>query len=274
VGKRLTESELRSYQDYGILFPISVLEENEVDEFRVCLKQMESHLGGSPKAHELSQCHLYFSWAYRLASHPRILDAVEDIIGPDIVVHATSIFQKRPYDATFVSWHQDGYYLGLDQPDFISAWVALTDSTAENGCLRVVRGSHRNGNFPHGNSAKSEKNLLSSGLEIAVAVEESEATDVVLRAGEMSFHHVNIVHGSNPNRSGTARAGFAIRYVAPHVSQSRPHFPVMLVRGQDRHGHFELQNRLPGDNFADSFAAFREFSVGLSTSRQANAWKK
>ena len=274
MGKGLTASELSSYQENGVFFPVSVLNEREVEEFRAWLRQLEVNLGGSPKPHELSQCHLYFSWAYRLVSHPQILDAVEDIIGSDIVVHATSIFQKRPHDSTFVSWHQDGYYLGLDQPDFVSAWVALTESTIENGCMRVVRGSHCKGNFPHDNSAKSDQNLLSSGLEIAVTVEESQATDVVLRPGEMSLHHVNIVHGSNPNRSGSARVGFAIRYVAPHVSQSRSHFPVMLVRGEDRHGHFELQNSLPGDDFAESFAAFRDFSANLNARRQASAWKK
>ena len=273
VSKRLTASELESYQQDGVLFPISVLDQDEVTGFRSCLEKLENRLGGAPKSHELSQCHLHFAWAYRLVSHPRILDAVEDVIGPNIVVHATSIFQKRPYDATFVSWHQDGYYLNLDQPDFVSAWVALTNSNTENGCMRVVRTSHRNGSFPHANSAKHEENLLASGLEIAVAVEESEATDVVLQPGEMSLHHVNIVHGSNPNRSSTTRAGFAIRYVAPHVAQDRPHFPVMLVRGEDRYGHFELQNHPPGDDFEQSVVALRQFSANLTARRQATGWK-
>lgn len=273
MSKRLTASEVTSYRRDGVLFPISVLDQDEVAGFRSCLQQLELRLGGSPKSHELSQCHLHFGWAHRLVSHPRILDVVEDIIGPDIVVHATSIFLKRPYDAAYVSWHQDGYYLGLDRPDFVSAWVALTESNTENGCLRVVRASHVSGSFPHANSAVSEQNLLASGLEIAVAVEESEATDVVLRAGEMSLHHVNIVHGSNPNRSGNTRAGFAIRYVAPHVAQSRPHFPVMLVRGEDRFGHFELQETPPGDDFEQSVAALRQFSAMLTARRQATGWK-
>lgn len=274
MGKRLTESELNSYRHDGILFPIPVLDEHEVKEYGACLKELEVGLGGTPKSHELGQCHLFFDWAHRLVSHSGILDVVEDVIGPNIAVHATSVFQKRPHDATFVSWHQDGYYLELDQPDFVSAWVALTDSNEENGCLRVVRSSHQNGSFPHGNSAMSQQNLLTSGLEIAVAVEESEATDVVLRPGEMSLHHVNIVHGSNPNHSGNPRVGFAIRYVAPHVKQARPHFPVLLVRGKDEYGHFELQDDPPGDNFEQSLAAFREFSAKLNARRQATGWKK
>lgn len=274
MGKRLTAFELSSYRQDGVLFPLAVLDQNEVAHFRSSLQELEAGLGGSPKSHELGQCHLFFGWAYRLVNDSRILDVVEDVIGHDILVHATSIFQKRPYDATFVSWHQDGHYLGLDQSDFVSAWVAFTDSNPENGCMRVSRGSHLNGSFPHGNSAKSQQNLLTSGLEIAVAVEESEATDVVLRPGEMSLHHVNIVHGSNPNRSGTPRIGFAIRYVAPHVAQSRPHFPVLLVRGQDRYGHFELQNDPPGNDFGQSLAAFRDFSANLNLRRQATEWKK
>lgn len=273
MGKRLTAAELTSYQRDGILFPVSVLDKNEAADFRSSLEQLENRLGGSPKSHELSQCHLHFAWAYRLVNHPRILDVVEDVIGPNILVHATSIFKKRPYDATYVSWHQDGYYLGLDRPDFVSAWVALTESNPENGCLRVVQGSHHTGKLPHGNSAVSEQNLLASGLEIAVTVEESQATDVILRAGEMSLHHVNIVHGSNPNRSGAPRAGFAIRYVAPHVAQARPHFPVMLVRGEDSHGHFELQRHPPGEDFEHSVAALQEFSARLTARRQASNWK-
>jgi non-heme Fe2+,alpha-ketoglutarate-dependent halogenase len=274
VGKRLTESGLNLYRQDGILFPIPVLDEHEIVYYRACLEKLEIGLGGSPRSHELGQCHLFFAWAYRLVSHPRILDVVEDVIGPDIVVHATSIFQKRPYDATFVSWHQDGYYLGLDQPDFVSAWVALTDSNEENGCLRVVRTSHQSGGFPHGNSAASQQNLLASGLEIAVAVEASAATNVVLRPGEMSLHHVNIVHGSNPNHSGLPRVGFAIRYVAPHVVQARPHFPVVLVRGKDGYSHFKLKDDPPGDDFEQSLGAFREFSAKLTARRQASGWKK
>jgi non-heme Fe2+,alpha-ketoglutarate-dependent halogenase len=269
LSRRLTVEQRASYRQDGVLFPLPALSPEEVAECLRCIEDLRQAHGGNPKSHELSQCHLHFEWARRLVMHPAILDAVEDVIGPDILVHATSIFQKRPYDGTYVSWHQDGYYMRLDRPDFVSAWVALTDSTRENGCLRVVKGSHLSGSLVHSDSAVAERNLLSSGLEIAVQVDESAATDEVLRAGEMSFHHVNMVHGSNPNLSGFHRTGFAIRYVAPHVKQASPHHPVLLARGKDRYGCFDLQTSFPLADFAQAVAAQRRFSADLRARRQA-----
>jgi ectoine hydroxylase-related dioxygenase (phytanoyl-CoA dioxygenase family) len=269
LGRRLTTEQIAGYRQDGVLFPVPALGPGEATEFLRCIEDLRQAYGGNPKSYELSQCHLHFEWARRLVTHPSILDVVEDVIGRDILVHATSIFQKRPYDGAYVSWHQDGYYMQLDRPDFVSAWVALTDSTRENGCLRVVKGSHRSGSLAHSDSAVAERNLLSSGLEIAVQVDESAATDVVLSAGEMSFHHVNMVHGSNPNRSGFHRTGFAIRYVAPHVKQASQHHRVLLARGEDRHGHFDLQTDFPPDDFAQAVAAQRRFSADLRARRQA-----
>lgn len=269
MTKRLTAGQIADYRQDGVLFPAAALTPEEAAGYLNCIEEIERAYGGNPKSHELSQCHLHFEWARRLVSHAAILDAVEDVIGPDILVHATSIFQKRPYDGTYVSWHQDGYYMRLDRPDFVSAWVALTDSTRENGCLRVVKGSHRRGRLAHTDSAVAERNLLSSGLEIAVRVDESTATDVVLRAGEMSFHDVNIVHGSNPNLSGRHRTGFAIRYVAPHVKQASSHHPVLLVRGEDRHGNFDVHTESPPEDFAQAVAQQKRFSANLRAMRQA-----
>jgi non-haem Fe2+, alpha-ketoglutarate-dependent halogenase len=269
LRRRLTGEQIDAFREDGVLFPLPALGPLEAAEFLNCFDELESAYGGSPKPHELSQSHLHFEWARRLVSDGAILDAVEDLIGPDILVHATSIFQKRPYDGTYVSWHQDGYYMQLDRPDFVSAWVALTDSVPDNGCLRVVKGSHRSGRRPHTDLAVADRNLLLSGLEIAAKVDDSAATDVVLRAGEMSFHHVNIVHGSNPNHSGLRRTGFAIRYVAPHVKQASEHHPVLLVRGSDQHGHFHLHTDIPADDFAQAVAAQKRFSADLRSKRQA-----
>lgn len=246
-----------------------MLEPAEVIGFRSALERLEQCFGGAPKGHDLNQSHLHFGWAYRLATHPRILDAVEQLLGPDVLIHSSTIFKKRPYEGTYVSWHQDTYFMRLDKPDLVSAWVALSDSNRENGCLRVVRGSHRRGNLAHTDSAISERNLLSSGLEIAVAVEESEATDVILRAGQMSLHHANIVHGSNANYSAQERCGFAIRYVAPHVRQSTPHHPVMLARGEDRCGHYRVKTAIPDDDLERGLAAQSAFSRELRAQRLA-----
>ena len=151
-----------------------------------------------------------------------------------------SIFPKYPRDPGYISWHQDGTYWGLDSTRVTTAWVALTDSTVETGCMRVVPGSHRRPILPHRDTYAPD-NRLSRGQEIEVAVDETDAVDVVLRAGEMSLHHVNIIHGSNPNPSDRSRIGFAPRFTTPATRQIDGEPPTaVLARGRDGYGHFQL----------------------------------
>ncbi|MEA2327814.1 MAG: hypothetical protein QOE68_2773, partial [Thermoanaerobaculia bacterium] len=197
---------------------------------------------------------------YDLALHPRILDTVANIVGDDILVHSTSLFFKRPKTEDFVSWHQDGYYWKLDEPRLVSAWIALTDSAPDKGCLRVVPGSHAR-RMEHRSAPMRAHDLLASGLEIDVEVDEREAQDIVLAPGEMSLHHVLIVHGSHPNASPRPRIGFAVRYVAAEVRQERDHHEVLVARGQDRHGHYRVVEGPPteeGDPFIRQAAYNRE----------------
>ena len=248
------------YERQGVLFPVPVLTTAEVARFRAAVEDLEMRLGGRPKPTAMMQPHLFFPWAYELVTHRAVLDAVEPILGPDILVHSVSIFSKHPRTADFVSWHQDGYYWGLDAPRLTSAWIALTDSTAENGCLRVVPGSHHVDRLPHRDRPYSPDNLLASGLEVAVEVAEGDALDVTLAAGEMSLHHVNIVHGSGPNRSAGQRIGFAIRYVAPVVRQTLEHHAVVLARGRDDHHHYTLLEQPPAGPLEEGLAAQAEFA--------------
>jgi len=266
--KMLSSRQAVEYEQDGVCFPIHALDPGEVLRFKSAFEELEEFLGGRPDPMRLRHLHLHFSWARELALHPRILDAVEDIIGPDILVHSSTMFCKHPGDGAFVSWHQDGYYWELSEPRLVSAWIALADSTSENGCMRVVRGSHRTGNLPHSESARSEQNMLTSGLEIAVAVEESQATDVLLRAGEISLHNVNIVHGSNPNRSKTTRIGFAVRYIAPEIGQRLPHQPVLLARGDNKGGNFDLYPAPAAASLREAVAAQEKFSQLVQRNRE------
>lgn len=263
INKRLSEEQVERYEQEGVLFPLEVLSAAEVLKFRSAFEQMESRLGTPLKPIQLAQSHLFLRWAYELVTHPSVLDIVEDIIGPDILVHSTTIFPKYPRDESYVSWHQDGYYWQLDKPSLASAWIALTDSNIENGCLRVVPGTHTS-RIEHV-SRPAKENLLTTGLEVAVDVDESTVSDIILRAGEMSLHHVNMVHGSNPNHSDTRRIGFAVRYVAPHVKQARPHHDVLLARGHDDSRHFTIGQPPPPDNSPDesleAFVKFRRLEV-------------
>jgi ectoine hydroxylase-related dioxygenase (phytanoyl-CoA dioxygenase family) len=270
MGKRLSKNEVELYRKDGILFPIPVLDEAEVSHLASAINETELSLGQRPRGQLAGQCHLHFAWARRLVTNPLILDLVEDIIGPDILAHSTTIFKKYPGEGTYVSWHQDGYYMNLDTPDLVSVWIAITDSDLENGCLRVERGSHQKGILAHQVTAASDRNLLTSGIQVGIAVEESATVDVVLRAGQASLHHVNLVHGSDANYSSKARAGFAIRFVAPQVSQRSPHHPVVLVRGGDLYGHFELYTKPAEEDFAAAAGQHIQFSEQLRARRMAS----
>jgi ectoine hydroxylase-related dioxygenase (phytanoyl-CoA dioxygenase family) len=187
---------------------------------------------------------LAFTGLWRM---PKILDAVETVLGPNLLVWDSGWFAKMPGDKKYVAWHQDGIYFGLHPPNVVTAWVALTDSTPENGCLRVVPGSHGK-NLIHRETGAPD-NALSRGQEIAVEVDESQAVDIVLQPGELSLHHVGIVHGSNPNTSDRPRIGLAIRYLTPDVVHHGPERQLaLLVRGKDEFGHFELLDRPIGDS--------------------------
>jgi ectoine hydroxylase-related dioxygenase (phytanoyl-CoA dioxygenase family) len=254
MGRVLSARQIALYEEDGVLFPVAALAPGALAEFRAGFEAVAAQLGADRRPQRFGQWHLCFRWAYDLATYPAVLDAIEDLLGPDILVHSTTAFAKRPHSPEFVSWHQDGYNWGLEAPRLASAWVALSDSTPANGCLRVVRGSHRRSRLRH-TTRPHEHNLLTTGLNIAAEVDEARAVDVLLRAGEMSIHHVDAIHGSGPNRSDGPRIGFAIRYTTPAVSQRRPHHAVVLARGADRYGHFARLAAPPGGSIADGVQA-------------------
>jgi hypothetical protein len=251
----LTASQVAQYEQNGIVFPIPVLTLEEAAGFRRSFDELADRLGGRPVAQALGHTQAFFRWAYDLGTHPRVLDAVEDILGPDILLWTVSIFPKYPRDPGYISWHQDGTYWGLDSVRVTTAWIALTDSTVDNGCMRVVPGSHRRPILPHRDTYAAD-NRLSRGQEIEVEVDERDAVDVVLRAGQMSLHHVNIIHGSNPNPSDGSRIGFAPRFTTPETRQidGEP-LTAVLARGRDRFGHFRLQPGAPALGFEEALAA-------------------
>jgi ectoine hydroxylase-related dioxygenase (phytanoyl-CoA dioxygenase family) len=240
-----------AFERDGILFPIRVLDEEDLAGARAEVARLEAVHGGVLK--RFDRAHLFFRWAYELARKPRVVDAVAGILGDDIVVWGSLILSKPPYDPGFVAWHQDGAYAGfLGDAPAVSAWIALSDSTIESGCMRVVPGSHRQ------RLAHAEKNaplnMLSHGQEIAAEVDEREAVDVQLRAGEMSLHHVDIIHGSNANRSAWTRTGFIVRYSTPRMLRSVT--PVVIARGRETE-HLEMLRSAPAGDFEESLRDYR-----------------
>jgi non-haem Fe2+, alpha-ketoglutarate-dependent halogenase len=244
--KFLSESAVRHYGEAGYYAPVRVLPTAEADTLRARLEAFEA--GAGPLAGALRhKSHLLFTWLNDLIRHDRILDAVEDLIGGDILCWGSSFFIKEQRDAAYVSWHQDSTYWGLEPADVVTAWVALTDSTSENGAMRVIPGSHRQEQFPHRDTFAPD-NLLSRGQEIMVEVDAQRAVMLELAAGEMSLHHVRLIHGSDPNPSDRRRIGFAIRYIPTHVRQvAGAHDTATLVRGTDRYGNFEPEQRPDAD---------------------------
>jgi non-heme Fe2+,alpha-ketoglutarate-dependent halogenase len=258
--RSLTEDGVRRYRDAGYLAPIRVLSTEEAAWTRAKLEAFEADSG--PLAGKLRQkSHLLFTWLNDLIRHQRILDAVEDIIGGDILCWGTSFFIKEPRNPSFVSWHQDSTYWGLEPADIVTAWVALSDSTSGNGAMRVIPGSHTMAQVPHRDTFHAE-NLLSRGQEVMVDVDDAQADTLVLKAGEMSLHHVRLIHGSEPNPSDQRRIGFAIRYLPTYVRQEAgPHDWATLVRGEDRYGNFELEER-PDADMSDAAQAYHAAVVG------------
>ncbi|MGE0803046.1 MAG: phytanoyl-CoA dioxygenase family protein [Lautropia sp.] len=238
-GKRLSADAVERYRRDGILFPIDVMPAAEAAENLRRLEAVEAANGGRLAGRIGQKPHLLFPWMTAIVRHPAILDAVEDVLGPNLFCWGGQFFAKDRSDPSYVSWHQDATYWGLSSPDVVTAWVALTPSRRENGCMRVVPGTHRT-QVAHQDTF-AEANLLSRGQELKVAVDESAAVDVVLEPGQMSLHHVLIFHGSEANRSpDLRRVGFAIRYVPTYVHQtSGIKESALLVRGVDDYHHFE-----------------------------------
>src|SRR5262249_11321632 len=246
MGKALSQSGIEQYARDGYYFPVQVLTTDEARRYRERLERAERALGGPLRRVYRIQPRLLFAWPADLVRLPTILDAVEDVIGPDILCWNTSFFTKEEKSPGFVSWHQDATYWGLSEPNVVTAWVAFTDSVPANGNMRVIPASHR-APLTHADTFHPD-NLLSRGQEITVEVDEAQAVDITLRAGEMSLHHVLLVHGSGANPTEDRRIGFAIRYIPTCVRQTAgPRDSATLVRGQDLFGHFEPEPRPEAD---------------------------
>jgi ectoine hydroxylase-related dioxygenase (phytanoyl-CoA dioxygenase family) len=240
MTKRLSEVAVAQYRRDGFYFPLPVMSAAEARGYRDRLESYERATGGPIAGNMRHKVHLLFTWANELARHPAILDAVEDVIGPDILCWSTNFFIKEARSPSFVSWHQDATYWGLSTSDVITAWVAFADAPVESGAMKFWPGSHLKNQLLHRDTFDRD-NLLSRGQEIAVDVPAGAGVDVVLKAGEMSLHHVLLVHGSGPNTTGDRRIGLAIRYIPPHVRQLKVRDSATLVRGRDTHGHFDLE---------------------------------
>ena len=240
MPRRLSESEVEQYHEQGYCSPITVMSPAEATGY---LERLDRAVAAQPEEAGpvlKMKSHLVFGCLNELLHLPAILDAVEDVLGPDILAWTSSMFAKDARDPSYVSWHQDLTYWGLAPPSVTTAWLALNPSKAENGCMRVIPGSHRQEIVDHRDTF-AQSNMLSRGQEIAVEFDQSQAIDLDLEPGQMSLHHVKLFHASNPNTSTERRYGYSIRYIASEVRQVLgAGDSATRVRGRDL-GHFSAE---------------------------------
>ncbi len=256
MPKILTQAQIDQFWRDGCVFPVRVMPEAEALEIRRRLETFESENGGPLKGALRHKSHLLFTWLGDLVRNNGIVDAIEDLYGPNLLCWTTNFFIKEADNPAFVSWHQDSTYWGLDKPDVVTAWVALTPSNKANGAMKFIPSSHTKDQIPHRDTF-AKNNLLTRGQEVAVEVDESKAVAITLEPGEISLHHVRLVHGSPPNPSHDRRIGFAIRYIPTTVAQIAGEDSATLVRGVDTHRHFELEPR-PTRDMDPEFVALHQ----------------
>lgn len=247
----LTHQQLSEYDELGFLHSIPILSPAEVARFRAEIEETCRALGG--RVTRLDGPHLYFRWAWELATHPRVLDCMQQLIGPNILLKSTRVFYKFGASDSFVGWHQDGITEKLKDAYVPAIWLGLTPATAENGCLRVVPRSHRLGLIPHAYRPNPD-NLTTQGA--TAQVEIAAPQDVVMQAGEMSLHHPLVLHASNPNRSTESRIGFSATYSTPALTASRT--AVAWVRGDGPRDRFRIVERPPRASIEAAVAAYRK----------------
>lgn len=250
----LSEAAQQHYRDKGYYFPLRALSAAQVSENCVKLEAFEASQGGQISGRMRQKLHLLLTWMDDLVRNNAILDAVEGILGPNILCWQTSFFIKKAQDSGFVSWHQDSTYWGLSEPDVCTAWVALSPSTSKSGAMCVMPGTQNWDQIAHTDSF-DKNNLLTRGQAVNAEIDEGQAVELILQPGEFSLHHVRLAHASKPNRTNARRIGLAIRYLAPHVRQvTGVPDSALLVRGEDRYGHFEAERSPLADMHPDAIA--------------------
>ncbi|WP_395153656.1 phytanoyl-CoA dioxygenase family protein [Ilumatobacter sp.] len=239
----MIEVHLRqSYERDGYVFPLEVMMPERAAEHRAMFESVEAAYAEDVAASKIVKgfASIVLPFVDEIMRLPSLLRPVKAILGDDLLVMGANFFIKEPATPAFVSWHQDLTYWGYDGVSEVTAWVALTAATPDNGCMRFVPGSHKRAIVGH-RETFGESNMLSRGQEISVEVDENEAVDDALQPGEMSLHHGHLFHASNPNTSADRRIGLVIRYVTPAMKQASGQATFAhLVAGEDRFGNFEL----------------------------------
>ena len=238
----LSTTQLKDYKDHGFIAPIDVLSLEETAKIKKEIEYIEKNWPEELVGLGRNNLHYISPIFDQVCHNSKILDAVESVIGKDILVGGTTLFIKDPDKKGFVSWHQDAKYIGFEPHNWVTAWLAITDANEENGCMRMWSGSHKEKIKEHKDTF-NENNLLTRGQTVQ-NVPLEDTTPNILKAGQLSLHHPLIVHGSGPNKSKQRRIGFVIQsYIGTNVDQVIGKVYVQQARGKDNFKYHEHTKR-------------------------------
>jgi len=251
----LSQDQVTQFERDGYITPINVLGLDEAARLRRNLEACEADQGGALEAHQRNKSHLLFKWLDDLIRDPRVLDPVEQLIGPNLLCWNTIFWIKEAGADSFISWHQDQTYWGLSSDRVVTAWLALSPASIESGCMRVMPGTHRGDILPH-EDRYNEANMLTRGQEITAGVDDATAVFMPLEVGQMSLHNYRLAHASGPNLSDDRRIGVSMHFMPTETEQIIGNWDsAALVRGIDPHGNFE-RTPVPTADFDDAAVAF------------------
>jgi len=228
----LSKEQIIHYREEGWIAPIDIMSEAEAATLVQALEAVEAQYPEYLHAENRNNAHLAFPFLADLVSHDKIVAAAASLVGADMSLWSSVLFIKEANSGSFVSWHQDATYMGLNSDNHVTAWIALTPSIEESGCVAVIPGTHREGIVEHEDTF-GEDNILTRGQKVA-QIDESQAVNLELRPGQMSLHHPWLVHGSLPNKSNQRRIGVAMQsYMGADVKPEYGEHHVMHIRGAD-----------------------------------------
>ncbi|HZP82569.1 MAG TPA: phytanoyl-CoA dioxygenase family protein [Chthonomonadaceae bacterium] len=241
--RHATPEQVAFYRENGYLKFGRIFNVREMDALRDHVDAMIAALPEGKRPEEMDRPHFTDPWLFRYLVDPRVLDVIEDFIGPDIVLWSSHFIAKPKGDGRAVPWHTDGAYWNkrLDPMDVITLWLAVDESTVENGCMRVLPGSHRamRTAIEEYQPVDKKDNVFHARIPPEL-IEESKVVNLELAVGECHFHDAWTVHGSNPNTSSKRRCGYTMRYMPANVRLFREGWnqdhKIYLVRGKDRSG--------------------------------------
>jgi non-haem Fe2+, alpha-ketoglutarate-dependent halogenase len=269
--KKLTPQQIDQYERDGYICPVDAFTATQARIWRDKLEAFERAEGQKLTRGHNFKPHLLFPWVDEIVHAPEVLDAIEDLVGPDIRLFHLTVWPKDAGSGAYVSWHQDATYFALEPACHVTAWVALTDAPIEAGCMEVVPGSHKFGQLRHAEMQDTE-NLLSRGQTLAVDIDRARTAYMPVKTGQFSLHHTHLVHNSRPNRSTERRIGLGISYIPTWARcTSDVRVSAMLVRGQDKYGNFDDERRPVAEAgpeerafHAEAVATFRKMNAEIA----------